>query len=80
MGAVAGSGAQPREIFFTILMDFEAKSTYHTTYRTLLESSHVQICACSERESYLKLSNPKRGYLNTYIYSVQSSRSAHVQA
>ena len=42
-GAVAGSGAQPREIFFTILMDFEAKSAYHTTYRTLLESSHSDV-------------------------------------
>ena len=37
-------GAAPGD-FFTILMDFEAKSTYHTTYRTSLESAHVQICA-----------------------------------
>ena len=35
-------GAAPGD-FFTILMDFEAKSTYHTTYRTSLESSHSDL-------------------------------------
>ena len=35
-------GAAPED-FFTILMDFEAKSTYHTTYRTSLESSHSDL-------------------------------------
>ena len=41
-----GSGAQPREIFFfTILMDFEAKSTNHTTYTAPRRKAHVQICA-----------------------------------
>ena len=36
----AGSGALPREIFFYDLGDFQAKTAYHTTYRTSLESSH----------------------------------------
>ena len=40
MGTSAGSGALPREIFFHDLGDFQAKSAYHTTYRTSLESSH----------------------------------------
>ena len=35
-------GAAPGD-FFTILMDFEAKSTYHTTYRTSLESSRSDL-------------------------------------
>ena len=35
-------GAAPGD-FFTILMDSEAKSTYHTTYRTSLESSHSDL-------------------------------------
>ena len=30
-------------VFFTILMDFEAKSTYQTTYRTSLESSRSDL-------------------------------------
>ena len=37
---VSGSGAQPREIFLPFNRIFQAKSTYHTTYRTSLESSH----------------------------------------
>ena len=42
-------GAAPGD-FFTILMDFEAKSTYHTTYRTSLKSSR------SDSESDLRRS------------------------
>ena len=55
MGAAAGvRGAAPGD-FFTILMDVEAKSTYHTTYRASLESSHSEICAdrraiCEKRD------------------------------
>ena len=37
---VSGSGAQPREIFYDFTGHFEAKSAYHTTYRTSLESPH----------------------------------------
>ena len=33
-----GPGRSPERFFKPILMDFEAKSTYHTTYRTSLES------------------------------------------
>ena len=36
-------GAAPED-FFTILMDFEAKSTYQTTYRTSLKSSDSDLC------------------------------------
>ena len=37
---VSGSGAQPRKIFLPFNGIFQAKSTYHTTCRTSLESSH----------------------------------------